>query len=154
MVWRIIYGNSYTVQIENIFKFVENNPFTTWFKIHFKNYVIDKNHYITDFCPPRIFRTESIAEFFYDNDCLYYTDGGGKVSYLNFPSMTVPKNIAFVKHYTWLDNERSKQKCEYQEKHFAHGAGCSFKWENSHLTWNLEYFKKTGTSIPEIYQDE
>lgn len=140
-------------QIEKIFEFVEKNPFITWFKIHFKNYVIDKKHYVIDFAPPRIFKAENLAELFYDNDINYFTDAG-KASYKNFPSMEIPTNI-FVTHYSWCGSpERLKQKLRYQNAHF--NGICSYKWddEKNQLALNMDFYQKYKIPIPTIYEEK
>jgi hypothetical protein len=140
-------------QIEKIFQFVEQNPFTAWFKINFKNYVGDKNHYVADFSPPRIFKAENLAEFYYDNDINYYIDGG-KVSYKNFSSLQVPRNQAFVKHYSWCGSpERLKSKIDYQLKHF--NGICSYKWNNkkNKIELDLDFYKKYKLPVPQIYDE-
>jgi hypothetical protein len=139
-------------QIENIFKFVEENPFTTWFKIHFKNYVGDEKHFIDDFAPPRIFKTENLAEAYYDNDFNYFVDGA-KVSYKNFSSMQVPR-VVEVKHLSWCGSpERLKQKINYQNKHFGF---CSYKWneEKNQIELNLDFYKKYNVPVPTIYEEQ
>lgn len=141
-------------QIEKIVSFVQQNEFTTWFKIRFKNYVIDKEHYVDDFCPPRIFSTNGLADFYYDNDVHYYTDGG-KTSYKSFPSMEIPRSIAFVKHYSWCGTpERLKQKVDYQLKHF--NGICSYRWDENtqKLALSHDFYQKCNVPVPTIYEEK
>ena len=42
-------------------------------------------------------------------------------------------------------------KVAYGEKHFAKGAGCSFKWGEKGLEWNEDYYKKLGIQKPELF---
>lgn len=142
--------------IESIINYVIFNKFVKWFSISFKNYVFDNNTYLIEpFTPPRIFandKNQKILCFYFDNDILY-NNNDHKISYKNFISLNIPKQIAWVKHFSWISNEKSKNKVKYQEKHFA-PTGCSFKWnEQKGLVWNEDYFKAIGQSIPLINQD-
>lgn len=146
-----IYSKS---EILKLINFIDNEPYIPWFRIEFKNLVFTEHTYINGFKPPRIFRTNInewyLRQFYYDNDVLYSTKLEEKtIDYKNLACITIPKNICNPLHFTWLDDKISKKKIEYQEKHFAHGAGCSFKWDNG-LKWNEEYFKKLGQPIPEL----
>lgn len=159
IIWILDFDEVYTLeQIEKIVQFVENNPLTTWFKIRFKNYVIDKNHYVDDFFPPRIFRTENLGEFVWDNDLAYLNSKDPsslvRIDYRNFSNLTLPKNIAFVNHYSWCGTpERLKAKIDYQLKHFD--GICSYKWdeEKDQIVLNLDFYKKHNIPVPIIYAD-
>lgn len=141
-------------QIKKIYSFVERRE-AHWYSINFKNYVFDKNHYIEGFCPPRIFSTNyngaEFKEFYYDNDAVYYVDGMA-TSYKNLSNLSIPKNIAFIDHYSWLSDERGKNKVEYQNRHFP---ACSYAWDEKEnkLIFNEEYFKTYGIAKPEVLTD-
>lgn len=138
-------------EIIKTIEFIQSEPFISWFKIEFKNFIFTKDTYIDGFKPPRIFRRKynefNLERFFWDNDVLYKNENISK-NYQELPSLIIPKSVCNPLHYTWLNNERSKNKIFYQEKHFANGAGCSFKWGDNGLEWNEEYFKKTGQPKP------
>lgn len=146
----------YTVQqIINIYKKVEQENLCDYFKIHHRNFVFDKNHYVDDFCPNRIWnnrRHGGIDKFFFDDD-IVFKDG---VKDRDSACYVIPAKYARISHYTWLSNEKSKNKVKYHEKHFSHGAGCSYKWndQENKLEFNLDYYKKIGQSPPEIFKDE
>lgn len=146
-------------EIENTIKFIQKESFVDWFRLCYKNYVFDENHYLADsFTPPRIYRANKqygckFKGFNWDNDA-YWDESDHRFYQKELASMTVPKNIFNAKHYTWLSNENSKRKILYQNLHFQHGAGCAFRWdEKIGLTWNNEYFLKTGLPIPEILEE-
>jgi hypothetical protein len=150
-------------ELESIFDYVNKKQDIAVFHINYKNLVFDNKSYTDGFCPRRIWKVESggfrLKGFNYDDDCVYelaptralYQD-------VNMPTIKIPKNVAFIRHETWLSNERSKLKVEYQQKHFGppKGAGCSFKWNyiDNKLEWNLDYFHNTKQLIPEIFVDE
>jgi hypothetical protein len=143
-------------EIQKLVKFLEKDNFTAWYSIEFKNLTFSEQTYTKSFCPPRIWRVNSseskIKEIYYDND-INYTLGAQIVSYKQLSTKKIPLIICNPLHYTWLNNERSKNKIAYQSRHFAHGAGCSFKWNNekNSLEWNDEYFKKTSQIPPKLH---
>lgn len=156
-VWILDADEIYTEdEISGIIRFVSFNEFVNSFNINFKNYVFDGNCWIDGFCPPRIFKTKGSKGFYWDNDMVYSVNDSTKdISYKNLSQMVIPKRVAHVKHLTWINNETTKNKIKYQEKHFNNGAGCSYKWNDQQncLEFNEEYFKKTGETIPKLNFD-
>ena len=139
MIWQLDSDEAYTrTEIDRILKFVETNPFTTWFRVSFKNYVGD-GYLEQPFTPPRIFRTKHgdsvIKDFTGDNDISYTKEGYGLMPQEEYPSLTVPKNIAWVTHYSWPNTEKSKKKIEYQEGRWGNGrvSGCSLNGKMARL---------------------
>jgi len=159
LIWLLDLSDEYYTleQIEKIIAFIKSEPFTMWFRVCFKNYVFDKKTYLTaPFSPPRIWRTNfsgyKLIKCVYDNDFLYSNAVGAQVWDRSLSNYIIPKSIAWVKHYSWLSDARGKQKVDYQNIHFASGAGCSFKWDEG-LKWNDFYFKKVGETIPETAKE-
>lgn len=154
-IWILDSDEVYTEQdIEKIIKFVKFNPEIYYFCINFKNYVFDGKCWVDGFCPPRIFKTKRAKGFYWDNDMMYDLDGQN-MSYKQMSMAKIPKNTAHVKHLTWLNNERTKNKIQYQEEHFKGGFGCSYRWneEKDCLEFNEEYFKKSGEIKPQLNYD-
>ena len=158
LIWLLDLSDEYyTVeQIDNIIKFVKSEPFSIWFRLSFKNYVFDKKTYLTQpFTPPRIWRTNlggyKLAECVYDNDFVYTNSIGAQISDKSLSNYIIPKSVAWIKHYSWLSDERSKSKILYQTSHFHGNASCSYRWNNKEnkLEFNDEYFKKQGLMRPE-----
>lgn len=153
IVWLVdsdeIYSND---QIDKILKYVNYTDFC-WYSLCFKNFVFDKKTYLKEpFCPPRIFRTlynsSIINKFYWDNDISYLDASLKEVDYKTYSNTEVSKEIAWINHYSWLNNEIGKRKVDYQKKHFGH---CSFKWdEKEGLTFDENYFKLSKEDIPEI----
>jgi hypothetical protein len=159
-IWTIGVDEIFTIeQILSILTYISQDNFTVWFSTFYKNYVFNKSTWVDGFCPPRIFRVNTqnykLKEFYWDDD-IHYEEKQTKLlsSYKHFACKQIPKRIALINHYTWLSDERSKKKVEYQEKHFSppRGAGCSFKWnyQENKLEFNLDYYKKTGQIVPEL----
>ena len=154
LVWLLDLSDEYYTaeQIDKIVAFVKSEPFTMWFRLSFKNYVFDKKTYLTaPFTPPRIWRTNfsgyKLDKCAYDNDFLYTNAINAQVWDRSLSNYIIPKSVAWIRHYSWLNDERGKEKVAYQESHFSHGAGCCFKWDDG-LKWNEAYFKKVGETIP------
>lgn len=158
VIWLLDLADEFytTRQIENIIKFVDKNSLIPWFRVSFKNYVFNEKTYLSQpFQPPRVWYThygdKKLMACNYDNDFLYRDTKDKVVPDKDLPSLTIPINMAWVKHLSWISNQRSKNKVAYQALHFKHGAGCSFAWdeEKSILVWNQEYFNKLNQVIPE-----
>lgn len=121
-------------EIERVLRFVEGEPLVAWFKVCYKNLVFTEDQWLKDpFTPARIFRTKvggyKAHSFYADNNILY----GGTITRdlkrdEDFSHLTIPMHVAHVKHLTWLQDNRSKLKVEYQT---ARGWQCSFAWDEA-----------------------
>lgn len=137
--------------IKNIFDYVQNTPQYDCYEINLKNYVFDGKKWIDGFHPFRIFRNDrngGINQFFWDNDIIF---ANGK-THKQTNYITIPKEVAHIKHLTWLDNEKSKLKVQYHLKHFG---ACSYKWNEAKngLELDLDYYDKHGYERPIVYED-
>lgn len=143
-------------EICQIFNYVKKEEFIAIFKIHYKNYVGDEKHYVNGFTPSRIWRVnyqdKKIKECFWDDDLKYINKEGVEIIDKNLPSKIIP-NIQ-IKHLTWLNDERSKRKIAYQNLHFK-PYGCGYKWneKTQSVELNIEHYKNTGQTPPEIYEE-
>ena len=152
-VWTIGIDEFYSSEeIDRILSFVKMNPLVDWFKVNYKNYVFDGKSWIDGFCPPRIFKVNThggLKELYYDDDFVY-EDG---TDYKAMSSLEIPRNIAHVKHMTWL-HENGKSKVEYQKKRWGEN-GCSYSWDykQNKLTFNDSFYKKTNTPLPTLIKD-
>ena len=91
-------------------------------------------------------KTPRLDKMFWDNDVYY--EGG--IPQTKLPLLEIPRDVAHVKHLTWLSNEKSKKKYEYNLKHIG---VCSYKWDydNDKLIFDEEYYK--DKEMPTIYED-
>ena len=139
-------GITHTIQVDldefyteadilNIFSFVEVNPFIVAYRLSLKNLVFDEHTYLAEpFMPMRIHRIDSlsscIATSFWDDNNVLYEGAitGAKVKDIEMANMTIPPSVAFVRHASWLSNDRSRRKVEYQ---LARGWTPSFLWDDS-----------------------
>ena len=152
IIWMIDADELYTIEnIKNIVSYINTYSNFYWYKINFKNYVFDGKQWVDGFCPPRIFRTKVnehiINEFYWDND-ISYKAYNKVVNYKDLKNLEIPKDIAHVKHMTWL-HENGKEKYEYQMKHFGH---CGYKWNynSNRIELNNQFYLTTNQEIPII----
>lgn len=138
-------------KLESIIEYISTDKESIWWRLCLKNFVFDEETYLEEpFCPPRIFKTKteelSHPSFYYDNDISYLNKSGQRVSYQDLTCSTIPKEIAWIDHFTWPNDKRSRDKVNYQMSHFGL---CSFSWdEKKGLTFNEEYYKLKGENLP------
>lgn len=127
-----------------IMAFVESQPFVAWFRLSLKNFVFDERTYlVVPFTPPRIHRVKTsdgliLHRFTDDNDICYINNNSAFIDPRIVPSMTIPPVVAWIKHFSWLNNERSRKKVLYQQ---SRGWTCDFAWdEKTGLIWNEKAF--------------
>lgn len=129
--------------ILGILRFIEGNPLVPFFKFSLRNAVFNDKTFLKEpFTPARAHRVRSgsyVAHSFWDDNSVLYHDDLTRhfKRDIDLPCKTIPKSIAYPLHLSWLDNERSRKKCEYQE---ARSWKCSFRWnyDTGHLEWNPE----------------
>lgn len=174
IIWLLdIQDEIYSLEgIKNIIQYVKSNEYYCWYSVSLKNYVFDEKTYLLDpFTPPRIFRTSfngfKLKNFSFDNDPVYQDakimdlpgidysfDSTRYRSYKQFSNITIPVSVCGnVNHYTWLNNEKSKFKILYQNKHF--NGICGYKWneQENKVEFNELYYRSIGQFIPFIGQD-
>lgn len=142
-------------EIEKAIEYTKRDKFIQWFRLEYKNLFQTNNQYIRGFNPPRIFfndRGYKISHFRCDDEIIYLKNGI-PVDYLQLPNKQIPFSICSPLHYTWLNDQRSKDKINYQNRHFG---SCSYAWDsvNDKVIFNLEHYKKTGATPPEIHTFE
>lgn len=148
-----------TDQIKNIINYIIKYPDVAVFKICFQNHVIRENTVLKDaFIPNRIWKVKSLPfildKFSWDNDC-FYKRGEEIISDKFLKTKTIPQNLVFVKHLSWVGSkERLIDKINYQNLHFGErvgGFGCGYKWNygENKLEFNPNYFASVKQPIPE-----
>ena len=150
LIWQLDFGDEiYSAEyILNAVKFIEKNKFVDWFKINFKNFTFDEEHYLDNFAPPRVHwfnKNGGVHKFVWDND-LVYNNGLHSNQCSN---IVIPKSICFPNHYSWCGSpEHLKKKIAYQMKCLG---TCSFRWNDKEdkLEFNPDYYK--NTSAPIVY---
>lgn len=143
--------------LEKIFEYVESSELIDWWSISYKNYVGD-GYLEEPFTPPRIFKTKirkgELKEFYFDNDVIYDVKFGD-VNYKTLSNKVIPKEVAWIIHKSWTNTEKNKNKILYQESHFSHGLGCSFKWDDEKgIIFNDEFYRKSGQVKPKVVYEK
>lgn len=139
-------------QIAKIMKFVERQSLVDCFKLSLRNFIFDEKHYLAEpFQPMRIHRVSTwfgfrAVSFWDDNNILYRKDNEDKKD-TSFGILTIPPTLAWITHYTWLNNERSRKKVAYQT---ARGWQSSYRWGEKGLEFNPAYFSRNNLPLPEI----
>lgn len=142
--------------ISKLESFVESQSDICWFSVNLKNYVFTEETWIDGFCPPRVFRFNygglMLDSFYWDNDIYYKDISNRNHNYKNISNIAIPKRICYPKHLTWLNNEKSKEKVRYQEKHFGQ---CSYRWneESNQLEFNTQYYSSLNLPVPALHKD-
>jgi hypothetical protein len=157
-IWLLDGDEFYTKeQIIKIINFIERETFVPYFKINFKNFFNDENHWVDGFCPPRIFKTKfnnlKLNSFYYENDVYYTDENNNKINYKQLSYLSIPKALAHIDHYSWcgdkiyLQNKIKYQNCRYK-------GICSYKWNNekNSLDFNEEYYKMINEAVPQVYK--
>lgn len=146
-------------QIEAIMRWVEANPYVDWFRLALRNLVFTVTQYLAEpFTPPRIHRVRvrgyQVHSFHEDNGITY----GGTITRdllpdSQFSSMTIPKEVAWVEHETWLSDERSRRKVAYQIARWHH---CSFRWDDvaNELRFDEAFYAARGLPLPEVLRTD
>lgn len=166
LIWLLDLSDEYYTiqQIDRIITFVERNSLMCWYRLSLKNYIHDdKTYLVQPFQPPRIwwvrYGDRVLSRVTYDNDCEYANKDGSKpVADTTLPCLTIPPNLAWVRHHSWLNDERSRRKIVYQETRWnpPHGNGCSYAWDdvNKRVIFNASYYERTRQALPEVRREE
>ena len=151
--------------IRNILDFVMKNPDHDGYKINFKNHTIREGLFTYDYEHDRIFwmnRHGGIKRFFFDNNFEYSDHYYGKSTYKYSDSVTIPKSVAYVDHYSWLsDDPRTKDKILYQNKRYhginyeiPEGQRCGFEWddEKDRVKFSSTFWSGRGVQVPILHE--
>ena len=143
-------------QIRNILKYIKENPNYDAYNVQFKNYVIKLPYWIEGFNKSVIYwcdRHSGIKCFNFDCEIAY---NDGTIIQKNTNVNIIPKNIAFVEHYSWLENDpRTKEKTVLQNiKYFGEeNLKCSFCYdENNNLIVNENFYRKRIGLLPTFHK--
>lgn len=159
-------------QIDRIFRFVQYNPFAVALRASLKNYIFDGQTYLIEpFTPMRIHRLRPRANleavgFWADNNVMYIERGRGDdgletgrtIRDSDLATMTIPPSVAWIRHMTWLSDDRSRRKVAYHENHFnsrPSGVRSSYRWDDAKgLVFNEAYYQYVGQPMPQVARDE
>lgn len=145
-------------QLEAVLRFIAADKFCAWFQFSYKNYVFDESHFLAEpFTPPRAFRVKvgslKLGSLIADNLFYYEDTHGQRVSPWQASFRTIPKKTAWIKHLSWLDDSRAREKIAYQQLHIPEG--CPFLInKDGEMKWNEPYFLTRGENIPIVIQED
>lgn len=162
IIWVLDGDECYTKeQILNIIDFINNNPDSDWYSVNFKNLTIDENLF-QDYTHERIIRTDrhgGMNSFYFDNEFTY----NNGLPFKSANGLEVPKNVAHIKHNSWLSNDiRSKDKITYQRFRYCGPDGslpvelrCTYNWndEKNKLEFSEDFHKGRGMDIPCLHEE-
>lgn len=154
LIWILDSDEFYTEnEIRNIINLISETPEYDWYSVNLRNYIMTDKLWSDGYCPPRIFRTDrhgGISHFYFDNHIIY---NNGE-TFESKPNYHIPRNIAWVKHYSWLESDpRTKEKIKYQNHRFV--GGCSFEWNEfseKKLNFSNSFFTSRGMEIPILHE--
>lgn len=147
-------------QIAAVVSYVEVNPLYTWYRLCYRNAVFTPDQYLAEpFTPPRIHRVQPVgsgdyrAEAFWDDNNVSYSGSMGGRLDVQFASVTVPQSVSWIRHLSWLNDERSCTKIRYQLEG-RRWPECSFRWDDkTGLVFNEQYYSRRGLPLPEVLRD-
>jgi len=159
--WMVDLDEFYTVEeIQNILDYVKLEKWISSFSVCLKNFVFNDKTYLAEpFSPNRIWRGETngykLKECIYDNNMSYEGDVVYNAYFehriigeKDLPHKVIPQRVAWVKHLTWMNDLKSRDKISYQLKRWG---VCSYKWDDTNgLSFNEDYYKKIGQPIPKV----
>ena len=101
---------------------------------------------------PRVWFTKKNPKLksFYKDDLVDFEDGSQDVS-RSF--LTIPKNLIFPKHYSWVGSEEYlKRKLNFQSLRYG---VCSYAWDDNlnKLKLNEEFYLKYNLPKPRLNKD-
>lgn len=163
MIWLLDGDEIYTEQqIRGIIDFMERRPDKEGFSIWLKNYVIKYPYFIPPWSRPTIYRNRiygGIGRFYFDS-FFEFQDGIHGIKDIEIEQ--IPKNIAFVDHYSWTDREATRDKIKYQNSRYAHnttypgeiapeGSRCQCEYDADGIFFSKAFHQSRGMEIPSIH---
>lgn len=154
LIWAVDGDEIYTEeQILNIIDFIKSTPENYSYFVNFKNYTFKYPYFTKGFHRETIYKTnvcDGISHFHFDCDVTY--NNGKKCVELN-KGIHIPKNLAFVDHYSWLSNDyRNHRKVIYQEDRFEgpSNKSCAFRVDGDKLFFNKDFWHYRNLQIPNL----
>jgi len=154
LVWVVDGDEIYTErQILDIIDFIKENENYNSYFVQFKNYTLKYPYFTKGFARETIYKTNvggGISHFHFD---VYITYNNGKTNHDLNKGIYIPKDIAYVEHYSWLsDDSRSYEKITYQENRFSgpEGKRCAFTIIDDKLAFNKEFWENRNLNVPNL----
>lgn len=153
LIWCIDADEFYSEKdIRNIINYVKKNTRYDAYAVQFKNYTFEVPYWIDGFQKDVIYwtnRHDGIKCFNFDNDITY---NDNTLIQFNNNKKTIPRYIAHIDHYTWLNNDsRIPEKIRNQNIKYdgPEGAKCAYKYDdNNKLIFNKTFWEHRNMHIP------
>jgi hypothetical protein len=158
LVWAVDGDEIYTKEdIRNVIDYIKANSEYDVYGIQFKNYTLKYPLYTKGFYRQTIYwsdRQEGLSHFHFD---VFMTFNNGK-RLEDLDNVTIiPKEVAYIDHYSWLSNDsRSAEKVLYQNQRYTwtgpEGKRCSFSVEDDELVFNKLFWEYRNVEIPILHE--
>lgn len=158
LIWAVDGDEIYTTkQIVDILNFVREHEDKDFYYINFKNYTFKYPYWIDGFHKSVIYWTNrniGVERFYFDCDIAYRN--GMLCHDIEEKGLVVPKTVAFVDHFSWLQGDpRVEDKIYNQNLKYIgeEGARCSFKLDDGRLVFNERFYELRNIRKPLIFRD-
>jgi hypothetical protein len=137
-------------EIRGALEYINKTQEADYFKVNFKNLVINEHTYVKDFIVPRFWRTNrngGIRGFHFDDELTFANGKTDKTA----PFKVIPVESVFPRHYSWVGSEEFLQrKIAFQHAHYK---TCSYAWDENkkQLILNEDYYRMTGKPKPQLF---
>ncbi len=157
LIWVVDADECYTKeQILKIIDFINENEHFDIYDIQFKNYVFKYPYWQDGFSKSVAFwvdRHEGVKDFYFD---CYVRYKNGLTTDNNINKIVIPKNTAFVDHYSWLEADpRTSDKIINQNRKYngPEGCRCIFKYNSENkLIFNKDFYDSRSLPMPVVYK--
>lgn len=153
LIWCVDADEFYSENdIKNILNYIKINNQYDAYSVRFKNYVFELPYWIDGFRKDVIYWTNrhgGIKCFNFDNDITY---NNSMIIQNNNNKIIIPRSIAHIDHYTWLNNDsRIPEKIRNQNIKYdgEFGAKCAYKYnDDNKLVFNELFWRSRNLEIP------
>jgi hypothetical protein len=165
LIWLVDGDEAYTKgQILGIIDYIERNPDTEGFSIFLKNYTIEFPYFIPPWSRPTIYRNRihgGIGRFYFDS-FFSYADGIHGIKDIEIKQ--IPKSVAFIDHFSWIDRQGTRDKIKYQNVRYntlfhdgvyieaPEGSRCQYECDEKGIFFSNIFHRIRNTPIPSLHE--
>tara|TARA_Y100001972_G_C7626813_1_gene314443 strand:+ start:335 stop:1378 length:1044 start_codon:yes stop_codon:yes gene_type:complete len=155
LIWLLDGDELYTKgEINGMIDYIERNPESEGFSIWMKNYTIKYPYFIPPWTRPTIYRNRlygGIGTFHFDS---FFDFEDGIHSIKDIKLNQIPKNVAFIEHYSWTDRGATRDKIKYQNNRhnwYEEGSRCSYECDDEGIFFSNTFHEKRKVEIPSLH---
>lgn len=165
LIWLVDGDETYTEgQILGIIDYIERNPDKEGFSLYLKNYTIQVPYFIPPWSRPTIYRNRihgGIGRFYFDS-FFSYMDGIHGIRDIELKQ--IPKSVAFVDHFSWIDRQGTRDKIKYQNVRYniwvqdgvssevPEGSRCQYECDEDGIFFSNTFHKTRNAPIPSLHE--